>query len=150
MHIFCTLGPATSVRAAGAKRHFRQPGRNTRQCQGSVHGEWEISKLQPDLAFTLSVVLMPSPLLSVNFQQAIRSSSQGTVTPTSLGKDAGKSTFTIKSPTPMMASQVERVESTDCFSKLGLIPELLRGIYAYGYGKQRRQIRRNRSFTFVS
>ncbi|KAK3817700.1 MAG: P-loop containing nucleoside triphosphate hydrolase protein [Benniella sp.] len=75
---------------------------------------------------------MPSPLLSVNFQQAIRSSSQGTVSPTSLSKDAGKSTFTIKSPTPMMASQVERVESADCFSKLGLIPELLRGIYAYG------------------
>ncbi|KAI8351023.1 P-loop containing nucleoside triphosphate hydrolase protein [Mortierella sp. GBAus27b] len=32
----------------------------------------------------------------------------------------------------MMASQVDRMESADCFSKLGLLPELLRGIYAYG------------------
>lgn len=69
----------------------------------------------------------------ITVQQAIRSSSQGTVT-TGMNKDAGKSTFTIKSPTPMIASQVDRMESADCFSKLGLLPELLRGIYAYGYG----------------
>ncbi|KAG0246528.1 Eukaryotic initiation factor 4A-III [Mortierella sp. GBA43] len=63
---------------------------------------------------------------------AVRSSSQGTITSTSTGRDTVKSTFTIKSPTPMMASQVDRMESADCFSKLGLLPELLRGIYAYG------------------
>ncbi|KAF9207297.1 Eukaryotic initiation factor 4A-III [Haplosporangium sp. Z 27] len=33
---------------------------------------------------------------------------------------------------PMAAAPVEKMESADCFSKLGLIPELLRGIYAYG------------------
>ncbi|KAF9110350.1 Eukaryotic initiation factor 4A-III [Mortierella sp. AM989] len=63
---------------------------------------------------------------------ALRSNSQGAVLHPAVGKDASKSIFTINSPKPMVAAQVEKMESADCFSKLGLIPELLRGIYAYG------------------
>ncbi|KAF9096362.1 translation initiation factor eIF4A [Mortierella sp. AD031] len=68
--------------------------------------------------------------------QALRSATQGVVIHPPVGRDTVRSTFTVKSTvstvTPMAAAQVEKVESTDCFSKLGLIPELLRGIYAYG------------------
>ncbi|KAG0364955.1 Eukaryotic initiation factor 4A-III [Gamsiella multidivaricata] len=64
--------------------------------------------------------------------QALRGNTQGVILHPSVGKDTGKSTFSIKSPTPMVAAQVEKMETTDCFSKLGLTPELLRGIYAYG------------------
>ncbi|KAF9182523.1 translation initiation factor eIF4A [Haplosporangium sp. Z 767] len=64
--------------------------------------------------------------------QALRSSSQGAIWHPPVGRDTVKSTFTVKSPPPMVATQVEKTESADCFSKLGLIPELLRGIYAYG------------------
>jgi hypothetical protein len=49
-----------------------------------------------------------------------------------VGRDTVKSTFTVVAPQAQSAAQVEKVESTDCFSKLGLTPELLRGIYAYG------------------
>ncbi|KAG0215430.1 Eukaryotic initiation factor 4A-III [Mortierella sp. GBA30] len=66
------------------------------------------------------------------YAQALRSSSQGAILHPPVGRDTLKSTFTVKSPVPMTASQVEKTESADCFSKLGLIPELLRGIYAYG------------------
>ncbi|KAI1315455.1 Eukaryotic initiation factor 4A-III [Mortierella claussenii] len=64
---------------------------------------------------------------------ALRTSSQGAGLHHTLNsKDSAKSFFTVNSPKPLVASQVEKMESTDCFSKLGLLPELLRGIYAYG------------------
>ncbi|KAF9354293.1 hypothetical protein BGX26_007897 [Mortierella sp. AD094] len=63
---------------------------------------------------------------------ALRSSSQGAILHPPVGKDTSKSIFTINSPKPLVAAQVEKMETADCFSKLGLIPELLRGIYAYG------------------
>ncbi|KAI8600997.1 hypothetical protein EDD21DRAFT_375662 [Dissophora ornata] len=66
------------------------------------------------------------------YTQAIRSNSQGIITHPPAGMDAGKSTFTINSPKPLAAAQAEKMDSADCFSKLGLSPELLRGIYAYG------------------
>ncbi|KAG0234998.1 translation initiation factor eIF4A [Actinomortierella wolfii] len=47
-----------------------------------------------------------------------------------VGKDPVHQTF--RPPPSSSATHVERVESVDCFSKLGLSPELLRGIYAYG------------------
>jgi hypothetical protein len=66
-------------------------------------------------------------------QQAIRSATQGVIVHPPVGRDTVKSTVTVRSSViPMAAAQVEKVESADCFSKLGLIPELLRGIYAYG------------------
>ncbi|KAG0321083.1 Eukaryotic initiation factor 4A-III, partial [Podila horticola] len=61
-----------------------------------------------------------------------RSTSQGVILHPPVGRDTVKSTFTVVAPQAQSASQVEKVESTDCFSKLGLTPELLRGIYAYG------------------
>ncbi|KAF9129610.1 Eukaryotic initiation factor 4A-I [Mortierella sp. GBA39] len=65
--------------------------------------------------------------------QALRTATQGIVIHPAVGRDTVKSTITVRSSViPMAAAQVEKVESTDCFSKLGLIPELLRGIYAYG------------------
>ncbi|KAF9955625.1 translation initiation factor eIF4A [Mortierella alpina] len=67
-----------------------------------------------------------------NMQQALRSTSQGAILHPPVGRDTIKSTVTVKSPTPLAAAQVEKTESADCFSKLGLSPELLRGIYAYG------------------
>ncbi|KAF9158232.1 translation initiation factor eIF4A [Actinomortierella ambigua] len=47
-----------------------------------------------------------------------------------VGRDPVHQTF--RPPQSSSATHVERVESVDCFSKLGLSPELLRGIYAYG------------------
>ncbi|KAF8931758.1 Eukaryotic initiation factor 4A-III [Haplosporangium bisporale] len=61
-----------------------------------------------------------------------RSASQGVILHPPVGRDTVKSTFTVVAPQAQSAAQVEKVESTDCFSKLGLTPELLRGIYAYG------------------
>ncbi|KAG0033645.1 Eukaryotic initiation factor 4A-III [Podila clonocystis] len=61
-----------------------------------------------------------------------RSTSQGVILHPPVGRDTVKSTFTVVAPQAQSAAQVEKVESTDCFSKLGLTPELLRGIYAYG------------------
>ncbi|KAG0003568.1 translation initiation factor eIF4A [Entomortierella chlamydospora] len=66
------------------------------------------------------------------YAQALRSNSQGAILHPPVGKDTSKSIFTINSPKPMVTTPVEKLESADCFSKLGLIPELLRGIYAYG------------------
>ncbi|KAF9935702.1 Eukaryotic initiation factor 4A-I [Mortierella alpina] len=63
---------------------------------------------------------------------ALRSTSQGAILHPPVGRDTIKSTVTVKSAAPLAATQVEKTESTDCFSKLGLSPELLRGIYAYG------------------
>ncbi|KAF9295721.1 translation initiation factor eIF4A [Mortierella antarctica] len=61
-----------------------------------------------------------------------RSTSQGVILHPPVGRDTVKSTFTVVAPQAQSAAQVEKVESADCFSKLGLTPELLRGIYAYG------------------
>ncbi|KAF9977508.1 Eukaryotic initiation factor 4A-III [Actinomortierella ambigua] len=47
-----------------------------------------------------------------------------------VGKDPVHQTF--RPPQSSSATHVERVDSVDCFSKLALSPELLRGIYAYG------------------
>ncbi|KAG0014843.1 hypothetical protein BGZ80_010193 [Entomortierella chlamydospora] len=69
------------------------------------------------------------------YAQALRSNSQGAILHPPVGKDTSKSIFTINSPKPMVTTPVEKLESADCFSKLGLIPELLRGIYAYGNGQ---------------
>ncbi|KAG0375338.1 Eukaryotic initiation factor 4A-I [Mortierella sp. AD032] len=64
---------------------------------------------------------------------ADRSATQGVIIHPPVGRDTVKSTITVRSSViPMAAAQVEKVDSTDCFSRLGLIPELLRGIYAYG------------------
>ncbi|KAG0046004.1 Eukaryotic initiation factor 4A-III [Gryganskiella cystojenkinii] len=64
---------------------------------------------------------------------ALRSASQGTILHPTVGRDTLKSTVTVnKPPSPMSSSHGEKIESADCFSKLGLKPELLRGIYAYG------------------
>ncbi|KAG0344394.1 translation initiation factor eIF4A [Podila humilis] len=60
-----------------------------------------------------------------------KSMSQGAILHPPVGRDTVKSTFTVVAPQAQTA-QVDKVESTDCFSKLGLSPELLRGIYAYG------------------
>ncbi|KAG0285177.1 Eukaryotic initiation factor 4A-I [Linnemannia gamsii] len=65
--------------------------------------------------------------------QALRTATQGMVIHPPVGRDTVKSTTNVRSSViPMAAAQVEKGESSDCFSKLGLIPELLRGIYAYG------------------
>ncbi|KAF9581284.1 translation initiation factor eIF4A [Lunasporangiospora selenospora] len=67
------------------------------------------------------------------YTHAIRTSSQTAITPTSLGRDTVKSNYTVRSPIPSgPLAQADKTEATDCFSKLGLSPELLRGIYAYG------------------
>ncbi|KAG0263856.1 Eukaryotic initiation factor 4A-I [Linnemannia exigua] len=85
------------------------------------------SNQNPGLILNLKVSLIPAS------QTGIRSATQGVIIHPPVGRDTVKSTITVRSSViPMAAAQVEKVDSTDCFSKLGLIPELLRGIYAYG------------------
>ncbi|KAF9914670.1 Eukaryotic initiation factor 4A-III, partial [Lobosporangium transversale] len=87
---------------------------------------------EPRSASDLQIIGQGNGSVKDRYTQALRSNSQGVILHPSVGKDSLKSVFTINSPKPMVASQVERIESADCFSKLGLVPELLRGIYAYG------------------
>ncbi|KAF9987215.1 translation initiation factor eIF4A [Modicella reniformis] len=117
----------------GVNAESRHNSDNQAALQGSVRDRYTVSG-PPDFELNgMDSILTPHLSLLITIQQAIRSSSQGTVTHAPLNKDSNKSTFTIKSPTPMIASQVDnKMESADCFSKLGLTPELLRGIYAYG------------------
>ncbi|KAF9990679.1 Eukaryotic initiation factor 4A-I [Mortierella antarctica] len=87
---------------------------------------------QPESRTTLDSTPFAQSSIKDRYTQALRSTSQGAILHPPVGRDTIKSTVTVKSAAPLAATQVEKTESTDCFSKLGLSPELLRGIYAYG------------------
>ncbi|KAK3833165.1 MAG: P-loop containing nucleoside triphosphate hydrolase protein [Linnemannia gamsii] len=114
--VVLTLRAATLTR-----RDIRQGGmRKMRLTAGH-------SNQNPGLIPNLKASLIPV------LQTGIRSATQGVIIHPPVGRDTVKSTITVRSSViPMAAAQVEKVDSTDCFSRLGLIPELLRGIYAYG------------------
>ncbi|KAG0326459.1 Eukaryotic initiation factor 4A-III [Dissophora globulifera] len=108
---------------------------------GSIHLEGSLTKgsaqalrrsLQPEPRSFSDNQLPTQSSVTDRYTQSTRSGSHSSPVYSTGGRDSVKSTLTTSSSKPMVAAQVEKMESADCFSKLGLIPELLRGIYAYG------------------
>ncbi|KAK5796935.1 hypothetical protein F5H01DRAFT_418812 [Linnemannia elongata] len=117
-------------RPNSAGSNFNSEGYSTR---GGVQNASHRRSLQPDSRSNSDSQTLTHSSVADRYTQALRTATQGVVIHPAVGRDTVKSTITVRSSVvPMAAAQVEKVESTDCFSKLGLIPELLRGIYAYG------------------
>ncbi|KAF9433075.1 translation initiation factor eIF4A [Entomortierella beljakovae] len=107
-------------------------GLNSEGYSNSIRSVQNRRSVQPESKSNIDSQNITHSSVKERYSQALRSNSQGAVLHPPVGKDTSKSTFTINSPKPMVAAQVDKIESADCFSKLSLIPELLRGIYAYG------------------
>ncbi|KAF9155714.1 Eukaryotic initiation factor 4A-I [Linnemannia schmuckeri] len=119
-----------SSRPNSAGSNFNSDGYSTR---GGAHKATHRRSLQPDSRSNSDSQTLHHSSVADRYTQALRTATQGMVIHPPVGRDTVKSTITVRSSViPMAAAQVEKVESADCFSKLGLIPELLRGIYAYG------------------
>ncbi|KAF9543662.1 Eukaryotic initiation factor 4A-I [Mortierella hygrophila] len=117
-------------RPNSAGSNFNSDGYSTR---GGAQNATHRRSLQPDSRSNSDSQTLTHSSVANRYTQALRTATQGIVIHPAVGRDTVKSTITVRSSVvPMAAAQVEKVESTDCFSKLGLIPELLRGIYAYG------------------
>lgn len=117
-------------RPSSAGSNFNSEGYSTR---GGGQNATHRRSLQPDSRSNSDSQTLTHSSVADRYTQALRTATQGMVIHPPVGRDTVKSTITVRSSViPMAAAQVEKVDSTDCFSKLGLIPELLRGIYAYG------------------
>ncbi|KAG0260233.1 Eukaryotic initiation factor 4A-I [Mortierella polycephala] len=116
-------------RPNSAGSNVNSEGYSTR---GNIHNPNQRRSLQPEPRSSHDNQPFSQASIKDRYTQALRSSSQGAIWHPPVGRDTVKSTFTVKPHPPMAAAQVEKTESTDCFSKLSLTPELLRGIYAYG------------------
>ncbi|KAF9932243.1 translation initiation factor eIF4A [Linnemannia zychae] len=119
-------------RPNSAESNFNSDGLSTRGSAQNTTNPHRRS-LQPESRSNSESQTLLHSSITDRYTQAIRSATQGVVVHPPVARDTVKSTITVRSSIiPMAAAQVEKVESADCFSKLGLIPELLRGIYAYG------------------
>ncbi|KAF9967805.1 translation initiation factor eIF4A [Mortierella alpina] len=115
-------------RPNSAGSNVNSEGHSTRgNMQSTQRRSW-----QPESRTTQDSTPFAHSSIKDRYTQALRSTSQGAILHPPVGRDTIKSTVTVKSAAPLVAAQVEKTESADCFSKLGLSPELLRGIYAYG------------------
>ncbi|KAF9900524.1 Eukaryotic initiation factor 4A-I [Linnemannia zychae] len=121
---------ADGSRPSSAGSNFNSDGYSTRgNAQNAAHRR----SLQPESRSNSESQALTHSSITDRYTQAIRSATQGVIIHPPVGRDTVKSTINVRSSVlPMAAAQVDKVESADCFSKLGLIPELLRGIYAYG------------------
>ncbi|KAF9288203.1 Eukaryotic initiation factor 4A-I [Mortierella alpina] len=121
-------GVTEGSRPNSAGSNVNSEGQSTRgNMQSTQRRSW-----QPEARATQDSTPFTQSSIKDRYTQALRSTSQGVILHPPVGRDTIKSTVTVKSPMPLAAAQVEKTESADCFSKLGLSPELLRGIYAYG------------------